>query len=155
MNVTFPCPNCGQASRTEVTSDTDTLDCGNCGRSIKLPARTTGQVERCLACPSRDLFVRKDFPQRLGVTIVVIGIAASTVAWGMSEPLWTYAILFATALVDLVLYLTMPDALMCYRCGATYRNVSLAEHGPFELETHERYRQQAARLGEHTVNRQP
>ncbi len=33
----------------------------------------------------------------------------------------TFAILFATALIDVVLYLIVPDALMCYRCGAMYR----------------------------------
>jgi hypothetical protein len=41
------------------------------------------------------------------------------------------------------------DSLVCYRCQAEYRQLpSLAEHGPFRLETHERYRQQAARLAQ-------
>jgi hypothetical protein len=43
----------------------------------------------------------------------------------------------------------VPDSLMCYRCGAQYRQVGgLAEHGGFNLETHEPYRQPAARLAE-------
>jgi hypothetical protein len=100
-----------------------------------------------LVCPSVDLFVRKDFPQRLGVALVVVGIVASSIAWGFGRPLETFAILFATALADVVLYLVVPDALMCYRCGAEYRSVPGQErHGAFNLETHERHRQQVARM---------
>jgi uncharacterized C2H2 Zn-finger protein len=45
------------------------------------------------------------------------------------------------------LYLIVPDALMCYRCGAMYRDAKgMERHGAFNLETHERYRQQAARI---------
>ncbi len=91
--------------------------------------------------------MRKDFPQRLGVAVVVLGILASSIAWGYTWVIATFAILFATALVDVVLYLIVPDALMCYRCGAQYRLADgLARHGAFNLETHERYRQQAARM---------
>lgn len=106
-----------------------------------------GELCRCLVCPSTDLFVRKDFPQRLGVGIVVLGITASCIAWGFHLLILTFAILFATALIDVVLYLIVPDALMCYRCGAQYRLAGgMARHGAFNLETHERYRQQAARM---------
>ena len=102
-----------------------------------------GQLCRCLVCPSTDLFVRKDFPQRLGVGVVALGIIASSVAWAYSLPIVTFAILFATALVDVVLYLIVPDALMCYRCGANIAwPTGMARHGAFNLETHERHRQQ-------------
>ena len=104
------------------------------------------QLCRCLVCPSTNLFVRKDFPQRLGVGLVILGIVGSSVAWAYSLPIVTFAVLFATALVDVVLYMIVPDALMCYRCGAQYRMAEgMTRHGAFNLETHERYRQQAAR----------
>jgi hypothetical protein len=125
------------------------LECPRCQQSIEIPqgALADGQVRRCLVCPSTDLYVRKDFPQRLGVGIVAVGILASCVTWGMTMPIATFGILFATALIDVVLYLIVPDALMCYRCGATYRMTDgTGGHGPFNLETHERYRQQAARM---------
>jgi hypothetical protein len=95
------------------------------------------------------LFVRKDFPQRLGVTIVTVGLLASCVAWGYSQLYLTFAILFATALVDVVLYVFVPNALMCYRCGAMYRGAAgVEQHESFNLETHERYRQQKIRFAE-------
>jgi hypothetical protein len=104
------------------------------------------QPARCVACPSTELFVRKDFPQRLGVGIVLAGFAASTFAWYHHQVLWSFGILFLTALVDVVLYLFMGNVLECYRCHAQYRGLaSLSGHAGFDLEIHERYRQQAAR----------
>jgi hypothetical protein len=98
-------------------------------------------------CPSTDLFARKDFPQRLGVGLVVFGFIASSIAWANYQVLWTFAILFATALVDLVLYLVTGESLTCYRCHAQYRGFEEIErHGGFNLKTHERYRQLAARM---------
>ncbi len=106
-----------------------------------------GQLRRCVLCPSSDLYVRKDFPQRLGVTLVVVGFAASCVAWHYYALYWTFGILFATALVDVLLYVICGEALQCYRCGAIYRDVpGMDEHSPFSLDVHERHRQQAARV---------
>jgi hypothetical protein len=93
------------------------------------------------------LFVRKDFSQRLGVAIVVAGFLISSVFWYYRMPLWTYGVLFATALIDVVLYLTVGNVLQCYRCHAQYRGLpGLEHHQPFNLETHEKHRQQRIRL---------
>jgi len=149
MNITFSCPRCHSGVRTDVANCEAALACPACQQSIAFPPDAfEGEVLcRCLVCPSTDLFVRKDFPQHLGVGIVVLGIVASCVTWGYAMPIATFAILFATALVDVVLYMIVPDALMCYRCGAQYRQVAgMERHGAFNLETHERYRQQAARM---------
>jgi hypothetical protein len=70
------------------------------------------------------------------------------VAWNYYYIYLTFGILFATALVDLVLFMIVGDCLNCYRCGAQYRGVvGLKNHPVFDLATHERYRQEAARLG--------
>ncbi len=91
--------------------------------------------------------MRKDFPQGLGVTIVTVGLAASCVPWYFHNWYGTFALLFATALLDVVLYLVMGDMLQCYRCHAQYREApGLDKHEAFRLETHERHRQQRARL---------
>jgi hypothetical protein len=93
------------------------------------------------------LFARKDFPQRLGVALVILGFVGSSIAWFNYEVLWSFAILFGTALIDLVLYIVMGESLTCYRCHAQYRGTEAIErHGGFNLETHERYRQLAARM---------
>jgi len=151
MNVTYPCPKCEAANRAEIADDADAIACTQCGQELELPAGAIadGRVNRCLACPSVDLFVRKDFPQRLGVGLVTIGLVGSCIAWAYGQLYWTFGILFATALVDVLLYALVPNALMCYRCGAMYRGVEhMDEHGSFNLETHERHRQQKIRLAE-------
>jgi DNA-directed RNA polymerase subunit RPC12/RpoP len=149
MNITYSCPSCEAGVRQAFDATTRALACPHCGQEIKAPTASVDgrRVKRCLVCPSSDLFVRKDFPQRLGVSIVAVGIIGSSIAWNYVNLPWTFGILFATALADLALFAVVPSALMCYRCGAQYRGVDETEsHGPFNLETHEKYRQMAARL---------
>ncbi len=151
MNVTYACPKCDQADRAHFEGDSPSLACTHCGQEIAIPpgAIAGEQLSRCLVCPSTDLYIRKDFPQRLGVTLVAIGVLGSSVAWHYSAIYWTFGILFATALADVLLYSLVGNALMCYRCHAQYRGVQEMEsHGAFDLETHERYRQLTARTSQ-------
>ena len=91
--------------------------------------------------------MRKDFPQRLGVALVILGFVGSSIAWANYNVGLTFAILFVTALIDLALYIVMGESLTCYRCHAQYRGFhENPQHTGFDLETHERYRQTAARL---------
>lgn len=150
MHLTYHCPSCGVIQAEQVDSPADLLDCRQCSQKVAVPSEAIadGRLQQCLVCPSTDLFVRKDFPQRLGVLLVAIGVVGSSIAWYYGQIYWTFGILFATALVDVLLYMLVGDALMCYRCGALYRDVDdMHAHGTFDLETHERYRQMAARMG--------
>ena len=156
MRITYACPACHATATHDRVEERESLDCPTCRAVLAVPAgalewRRQGEggravLRRCLVCPGGELFARKDFPQRLGVGIVVAGFAASCVTWGMRMLVPTFAILFATALVDVVLYLLMPECLVCYRCGARYRGDGVCEQAEgFDLETHERHRQGAAR----------
>jgi len=151
MNVTYQCPACQRAVRETISAELATLACMQCGQQIAIsPDAITGsRLNRCLVCPSTDLFARKDFPQRLGVALVVVGFIGSSIAWANYQVFWTFAILFATALFDLGLYIVMGESLTCYRCHAQYRGFDDIElHGGFNLDTHERHRQMAARMKE-------
>ena len=150
MNVTYSCPHCQRLAPSPFDGSTEQITCPHCSQQIEIPADGVqdGRIDRCLVCPSADLFVRKDFPQRVGVAIVVIGIVGSSIAWGYGHVMWTFAILFGTALVDVLLYGLVGNALMCYRCHAHYREVAdIDSYEPFHLETHEKHRQQVARVG--------
>jgi DNA-directed RNA polymerase subunit RPC12/RpoP len=143
MNVTFSCPQCSQQVEVDFDADTPVIACPHCESQWAVP----NELTRCLVCPSTELYLRKDFSQGLGVLIVVVGFLISTVFWYYRMPLWTYGVLFATALIDVVLYLTVGDVLQCYRCQAQYRGVAeQGIHQPFDLETHEKHRQQRIRL---------
>jgi DNA-directed RNA polymerase subunit RPC12/RpoP len=158
MTVSFACPRCEQPVTEPLPRGATSLTCPRCGLVISIPpdAFDQGKLKRCLVCPSRDLYVRKDFPQRLGVGIVVAGFFASSIAWYYYQIVLTFAILFATALADLLLYVLVGGVLVCYRCQAHYRGIQPADdQGAFHLETHERYRQQAARLGNQAAEKQP
>jgi hypothetical protein len=155
MRITYACPACHASATIADVEQLDSITCPSCRATLPvlpdaLPqARTPGQplrLARCLICPSTELFVRKDFPQRLGVGIVVAGLAASCVAWANRELLATFGILFGTALLDLVLYFLVPNCLTCYRCQARYAGSGVtAPFVPFDLETHEKHRQFVAR----------
>src|SRR3954471_4826677 len=140
MNVTYNCAGCGRTVRWAVSLETSALSCPNCHQQTGIPdnAIEGGRITRCVVCPSRELFARKDFPQRLGVALVVLGFVGSSIAWANYHVLWTFAILFITALIDLLLYVVMGESLTCYRCAAQYRGFEEIErHGGFNLDTHE------------------
>jgi len=127
------------------------MACSHCGGvlDVATDALPDGHLAYCLICHSKDLFVRKDFPQRLGILLVVIGFIASGIAWFYYKIALTFGILIATAGIDVLLYLFVGDALECYRCHALFRRVTIDDqHGAFNLETHERYRQLTARAAE-------
>lgn len=168
MRITYACPACDATVSHTGVETAHSLVCPHCLAVVAVPAdflswtNAAGGVaepdtglpvlRRCVVCPSTELFARKDFPQRLGVGIVVAGFAASCVTWAWQLLVPTFAILFGTALIDVLLYLLMPECLTCYRCGARYRNAG-GSHGGFDLETHERHRQQRIRLREVTAAR--
>ena len=149
MNILYACPTCNADVRQEFTNETRQFDCPACDTSVKVndDCLRRGKLCKCLVCPSVDLFVRKNFPQRLGVTIVVVGFALSCVTWFLYKPIATFAILLATALLDVVLYVLVGEVIECYRCQARYGGMdNPSSHEAFDLEVHERYRQQQARL---------
>lgn len=163
MRITYACPSCDATVTHGQAESARGLACPHCRSVVEVPAGAIGWSEptgaaaeagsglpvlrRCLVCPSTELFVRKDFPQRLGVGIVVAGFIASCVTWAWQLLVPTFAILFGTALIDVLLYFLMPECLTCYRCAARYRGAG-GPHGGFDLETHERHRQQRIRLAE-------
>lgn len=151
MNVSYNCRQCGRPLQREVPHGTSELPCDGCGVVTPLADEelADGRLRVCRLCGCDELFVRKDFSQRVGITIVVIGFVLSTIAWGFHLRYVSYAILFGTALIDVVLYFMVGNMLQCYRCHAEYRDFEgLANFEPFKLETHERFRQQAIRMAE-------
>jgi ribosomal protein S27E len=158
VEVQFRCPQCSHPQTAPLDNATSALTCAACGSELLTPAGAIheGRVHRCVVCPSEELYVRKDFPQQLGVAIVVVGIILSTITWYYRQIYATYGIFFGTALLDFILWLVMGNVLQCYRCQARYRGVEgLEGHGGFDLETHEKHRQQLIRLAEARAAQSP
>jgi hypothetical protein len=156
MQVLFNCPACEQVRRTAISQSDAALTCDGCHWSRPYRDDDLGQTapHRCLVCGCGDLWRQKDFPQRLGVAMVVLGAVLSTIAFALYMPLTALGVLLGFALVDLALFTFMKDVLVCYRCHARYRDASLKDDHPrFNLETAERYRQETARMDAAQANR--
>ena len=149
MNVTFCCPRCDQSARLSVEAGAAEIECPHCGQAIRIPpgAFDGETLTRCLVCPSTDLFVRKDFPQRLGVGLVALGIVGSSIAWGLqfaAVDLWNPVRhgagrrRFVSDRARGLDVLSLP--------GPVSMVPGQERHGAFNLETHERHRQQVARM---------
>lgn len=151
MWIVFECPSCHGNNVSEVVAQTEQLRCSSCSwqRPVAEANRSATEPAHCLVCGCEDLWRQKDFPQRLGVLMVGTGAVLSTIFWWYMEPAWAFGVLLLFALIDGLLYTLMRDVLVCYRCGSRHRHTPLdGRHERFNLETHERYRQEAIRLEE-------
>ena len=151
MQVLYQCPLCQQTRRAAIASNMEALVCESCHWTRAVPA---GSVDAagphvCVVCGCGDLWRQKDFPQKLGLAMVILGAVLSTIAFSLYLPLTALGVLLGFALVDLLLFTFMKDVLVCYACHARYRDADLRDDHPrFNLETAERYRQEAARLNQ-------
>ena len=96
----------------------------------------------CPKCGCRDLFIRKDFPQKTGLLVIVVaGLAFLVFAARRGTFYLGVWVLVSAAAVDALLYVFVPKVTVCYRCRAEFRGVPLNPgHGPFELAVAEKYR---------------
>src|SRR5579885_2907504 len=144
MNVSFSCPECEHPGRVRLGDSAD-WQCPGCDHLLRLPAAEAA-LPACAVCGNHELYKKKDFPHGLGMTILVLACTAATITYALHEFWATWAILIGSALFDGLLYLWVKDVIVCYRCLAPFRGVGPnPAHKPFELTTHERYRQERIR----------
>jgi len=100
-------------------------------------------LQTCPACGCRDLFIRKDFPQKLGMGLVILaGVTFLVLAANPSTFYIGAWILVAAAIVDAIIYACVGKVTVCYKCRAEFRDRPLnPKHEGFELATAEKYRQ--------------
>ncbi len=113
MNVTYACCQCHRTNRQSLDDQSTRLTCNSCGHEQGIPEKAIqhGHLSRCVVCPSDELFLRKDFSQRLGLTIIALGFICSSVAWYYYAQYVAFGILMGTALIDVVLYLVVGNLL--------------------------------------------
>ncbi|MHC4340332.1 MAG: hypothetical protein ACYSX0_09005 [Planctomycetota bacterium] len=131
MNVTFGCRSCGRGVEAAPGGRTA---CRRCGAEASLPPGAEGPLKSCLACGCEELYRHRDFNQKLGLLLIAVGAALAL--W-----LTSFLPMIAAALLDLVLYLLLPDVAICYRCKAHHRGFEgVASLQKFDLERFEHYR---------------
>jgi DNA-directed RNA polymerase subunit RPC12/RpoP len=132
--IAFRCKDCGR----EATAGLDGHGrCAACGAETDLTLspslREAETVDVCPACDSTLLYVQRDFNQKAGLGIVIIG--------GVLAPFTPYySSLIVAALIDTALYLLLPEITVCYRCHAHFRGFQRnPKHAAFDLHLAEQY----------------
>ena len=125
--------------------------CRRCGATARVNVdealARTGEVGRCAACGGTEFFIRKDFPQRLGLILVVLFGAAASIFYYYENIPATFGTLASLVVVDAAIYFFVGRVTVCYRCRAEYRGVVYnPEHHGFDLATSEKYDPSTARL---------
>lgn len=89
-------------------------------------------VDRCPACDGAQLYVQRDFNQKAGLAVVIVGAVLA--------PFTHYLSLVAAALIDAALYSLLAEIAVCYRCEAHFRGFRRnPAHEPFDLHIAEQY----------------
>ncbi|MDE2888482.1 MAG: hypothetical protein OXR72_09705 [Gemmatimonadota bacterium] len=142
MTISFRCPECQavndiQASRTAAT-------CQACGRNLPLDVSkeilNNNLVDVCPRCGKTDFYVQRDFNGKIGLGIAVLFALVGLVFVALDRPVYFYACLAAAAIVDLALYLSLPEITICYSCKTAFRGARKnPTHQPFDLHTADMY----------------
>ena len=132
--IAFSCPRCGAEALAGVDGKGR---CPGCGAEPALDVPESASrdrlIESCPACGSTNLYVQRDFNQKVGIGIVAVGAALAPFT-----PY--YASLVVAALVDAALYAVLPEITVCYRCHAHFRGFARnPRHTAFDLHIAEQY----------------
>src|SRR5207249_202791 len=104
-------------------------------RPIFESVRAGRRVDRCPVCNGADFYGRKDFDPKMGLTIIIIGIAISGGFYWFKRDLMAYSILAAATLIDLMIYQRLKDLSVCYRCHTEFRGPEAQPAPAFDLHT--------------------
>jgi hypothetical protein len=146
MQIRYHCPNehCVAIIEYEPLEECGTsMTCPRCGQEHPIAVTTKMKeenlVDRCAVCNATELFIRKDFPQGLGLSIVVVfGVIA--IYYFTISVLIAWSILAAAIALDVVIYFFLGKLTACYACRAEYRKCRLdPQHEGFDLATSEKY----------------
>ncbi|MFQ5414420.1 MAG: hypothetical protein ACE5E6_08175 [Phycisphaerae bacterium] len=146
MQIRFHCPTDGCVAIIEyepLEACAGTIECPRCGvkhsMTITDVMRTKHMADRCAVCGVAELFVRKDFPQRIGLAVVLL-FGAAAVYYFTIDVRIAWSILAGAVAVDFIIYLCIGKATTCYACRAEYRKCNLnPDHEGFDLAASEKY----------------
>jgi len=139
MHIVVKCPQCDAGLPVNAADSPEAIKCGRCGRDIPLSISETvrsGQgLDTCPVCRGSDFYGRKDFDPKMGLTVVIIGIAISATFYWFKRDLIAYSILAAATLIDLFIYGRLKDLSVCYRCHTEFRGPEARNSPAFDLHT--------------------
>src|SRR5437667_8764700 len=98
MKLTFNCPKCQSLVAADSVEEKKSVACTLCKKEFPIhpfPDADPRELRHCLLCETKDLYIQKKFPAKLGLGIV-IAAAVITLLWDHKY----YFTLVATAVID-------------------------------------------------------
>jgi hypothetical protein len=120
----------------------DDLNCARCGlrQTARIAIPADQLLRQCSLCDGSEFFIRKDFPQKIGLLLVILFALVASVFYYFNNVPATFATLASLVLIDAVIYLFVGKVTVCYRCRAEYRGLPIdPAHEGFDLATSEKY----------------
>ncbi len=131
MEIQAVCPHCKKVGVAH-WKEKENIFCPLCQHPW-LEFVTEKFIDQCAMCGAAHLYRQKDFNRKLGVGLVVLGVAFAYFTYGIS--------LLVVTLVDWLLFKRVGEVGCCYRCNTQYRKSSrIDEMAPFDLELQDYYR---------------
>lgn len=131
------CPHCKELQQIVLGEGWEKADCSHCCKALfqnTTEALLKDQVlNQCPACGCTHLYRQKDFNRRIGMIILLAGIALSFFTYGIS--------LLVVTFIDLLFYFKVKEVGVCYQCSAIFRGFKTTHRlPPFHLTLHDHYR---------------
>ncbi|MCZ6682452.1 MAG: hypothetical protein O7B26_04655 [Planctomycetota bacterium] len=147
ISMTLTCrePECGRPIRADLAvAGPGAAVCPSCqARPVFRVEQATVEfrsVTRCPLCNGIEFFVRRDFPQKIGLGLVVLFGVIASVLFYFERVAATFAVLGSLVFIDGIVFLLVGKVTVCYRCRAEFRNVDYnSGHKGFDLATSEKY----------------
>ncbi len=146
MKIRFECRDeqCPALIEYRPTGNPDErLACPRCAREYTVhdaPRLISGEsLQQCAMCGGKELFIRKNFPQKTGLLIVLVAAAISIFTLKTNITL-SYGILAASVLLDAIIYYLVGVVTVCYRCRTEYWGLARNDsHDWFDLALSDKY----------------
>ncbi|MCH9033756.1 MAG: hypothetical protein IID42_04555 [Planctomycetes bacterium] len=146
MRIRYHCPNdrCVAIIEYGPLEECDgTITCPRCHQTHPITVteaiRQDDTVDQCAVCGATEMFIRRDFPQRLGLLIVVV-FGLTAIYFFSVSVLKAWCVLGSALLLDLIIYFLVGKVTACYACRAEYRRCQVnSTHDGFDLATSEKY----------------
>jgi hypothetical protein len=135
--IAFRCPSCGGEAECGLDGQGRCACGATPSLTLTFSLRDESMVDRCPACDGVQLYVQRDFNQKAGLAVVILGAIAA--------PFTHYLSLVAAAIIDSGLYAMLAEITVCYRCHAHFRGFRRnPAHEPFDLHIAEQYSKPAS-----------
>src|SRR5438477_4018655 len=139
IELRYRCASCGVRRNKKIGHGAHTDRCPGCGHEALIDAMSE-PLTRCTVCGGTEFFVRKDFPQKLGLSLVIAFGLIASVFYYYERVIATFATLAILVAIDAIIYFFVGKVMVCYKCRAEYRGAAYNSRlEGFDLATSEKY----------------